>query len=182
MPTLFPEDDKSVIEALLFVSGEPLTAKTIAGILEREEQDVLLLLREIKADCEKEGRGFCLMEVAGGFAFATRAEHSAFIEKLVKPRLIALSQAALETLAIIAYQQPITRIEIEEIRGVKCDSVIHTIQERGLIEEAGRKEAPGRPIFYRTTPEFLKYMGLKSVDDLPKMDPPEVAHPEGINI
>ena len=108
MPTLFSEEDRSIIEALLFVSGEPLTAKTIAAILEREEQDVLAHLREIKADCEKEGRGFCLVEVAGGFAFATRAEHSAFIEKLVKPRLTTLSQASLETLAIIAYQQPIT--------------------------------------------------------------------------
>jgi len=174
VPTLFPDDARSIIEALLFVSNEPLTVKTIAEILERQEQDVTTLLREIKADCERERRGFCLVEVAGGYSFATRAEHSKFIEKLVKPRLSTLSQAALETLAIIAYQQPITRIEIEEIRGVKCDSALHTILERGLIEEAGRKEAPGRPILYRTTPEFLIYMGLKSLDDLPQFKQQEI--------
>ena len=170
MPTLFPEDAKGIMEALLFVSGQPLTAETIAEILELEEQDVVALLREIKADCERERRGFCLVEVAGGYSFATRPEYAAYVEKVVKPRLTSLSQAALETLAIIAYRQPITRSEIEEIRGVKCESALHTILERGLIEEAGRKDAPGKPILYRTTPEFLKYMGLKSLEDLPRLE------------
>ncbi len=174
MPTLFPKDFKSVIEALLFVSGEPLSAQQIAGILEADEQDVVVLLKEIKADCERENRGFFLLEIAGGFIFSTRAEHAGYIEKLIKPRLNTLSQAALETLAIISYHQPVTRSEIEEIRGVKCDSSLNTIMERGLIDEAGRKEAPGRPILYKTTPEFLKYMGLKSLDDLPKIKKDEL--------
>lgn len=169
MPTLFPKEAKSIIEALLFVSGEPLSAKEIAGVLDLDEQDVVVLLKEIKADCERERMGFCLQEIAEGYLFVTRIEHAEYIEKLVKPRLNTLSQAALETLAIISYQQPVTRSEIEEIRGVKCDSSINTILDRGLIEEAGRKEAPGRPILYKTTPEFLKYMGLKSLDDLPKL-------------
>jgi len=167
MNTLFPDEAKSIIEALLFVSSEPLTVKTIAEILERSEKDVTALLREIKADCERDSRGFCLMELAGGYTFATRTEHAPYIEKLVKPRLNTLSQAALETLAIIAYRQPITRSEIDEIRGVKSDSSTATLLERGLIQEVGRKDSPGRPILYGTTKEFLKYFGLRSLQDLP---------------
>lgn len=169
MPTLFPEEVKSIVEALLFVSSEPLSAKEMAEVLDLEEQDVIIFLKEIKAECEREHRGFCLQEIAEGYLFVTRLEHAEYIEKLVRPRLNTLSQAALETLAIISYQQPVTRSEIEEIRGVSCESSINTILERGLIEEAGRKEAPGRPILYRTTPEFLKYMGLKSLEDLPEL-------------
>lgn len=174
MPTLFPKDFKSITEALLFVSGEPLSAKEIAGILDVDEPDIVALLKEIKADCERENRGFVLLEIAGGYIFSTRAEHAEYIEKLIKPRLNTLSQAALETLAIIAYHQPITRSEIEEIRGVKCDSSINTIMDRGLIDEAGRKDSPGRPILYKTTPDFLKYMGLKSLDDLPRIHKEEL--------
>lgn len=169
MPTLFPEEVKSIIEALLFVSSEPLTIKEIADVVNLEDADVLALLKEIKADCERDKRGFCLTEIAGGFVFSTRTEHAEYIEKIVKPRLNTLSQAALETLAIIAYQQPITRSEIEEIRGVKAESSLNTLLERGLIEEAGRKDSPGRPIIYRTTTGFLKYMGLKSLQDLPEI-------------
>ncbi len=167
MPTLFPDDTKGIIEALLFVSSEPLTPKTISEILERDMGDIIIALKEIKADCERENRGFCLMEVAGGFSFATRSDFAGYIEKLVKPRLNTLSQAALETLAIIAYKQPITRSEIDEIRGVKSDSSVNTLVERDLIQELGRKEGPGRPILYGTTPAFLKYLGLKSLEDLP---------------
>ncbi|MCR4442902.1 MAG: SMC-Scp complex subunit ScpB [Peptococcaceae bacterium] len=181
MPTLFPDEAKSVIEALLFVSGDPLTAKDIAEILCLEEKEVLNFLKEIKADCEKERRGFCLVEVAGGFAFSTRPEHAAHIEKLVRPRLSSLSQAALETLAIIAYQQPVARSEIEEIRGVKCESAINTLLERGLIEEGGRRETPGRPILYRTTPDFLKYLGIRSLEDLPALKRIEAEEPDREN-
>lgn len=168
MSTLFPDEAKSIIEALLFVSNEPLTKKTIAEIIERKEDDVLSLLKEIKADCEREGRGFVLMEIAGGFSYATRPKHAEYIEKLVKPRINHLSQAALETLAIIAYNQPITRSEIEEIRGVQSDSSVHTLVERGLVEELGRKEGPGRPILYGTTATFLKTFGLRSLEELPE--------------
>lgn len=170
MPTLFPDDGKSVIEALLFVANEPLTIKTLAEVLERSPYDVDVLLKEIKADCERELRGFCLMEVAGGYSFVTRPEYSPYIEKLVKPRLNSLTQAATETLAIIAYKQPITRSEIDEIRGVKSDSAINTLLERNLIEETGRREGPGRPILFGTTRDFLKYFGLKDLRELP---PPE---------
>lgn len=167
MPTLFPDDAKSVIEALLFVANEPLTIKTIASILERSPYDVDVLLKEIKADCERELRGFCLIEVAGGYSFVTRPEYAHYIEKLVKPRLNSLTQAATETLAIIAYKQPITRSEVDEIRGVKSESAISTLLERNLIEEVGRKEGPGRPILFGTTRDFLKYFGLKNLEELP---------------
>lgn len=170
MSTLFPDEAKGIIEGLLFVTNEPLTVKGIAEIIGREEETVQHLLREIKAECERERRGFCLLEIAGGYSFATRTEHAAYIEKLVQPRLNALSQASLETLAIIAYRQPITRSEIDEIRGVKSDSAVSTILERGLIQEVGRREGPGRPILYGTTPAFLKYFGLKTLDDLPELD------------
>lgn len=167
MSTLFPDDTKSIIEALLFVSSEPLSVKTLGEILERSEEDVSSLLREIKADCEREGRGFSLLEIAGGYSFATRTEHASYVEKLVKPRLNTLSQAALETLAIISYKQPITRSEIDDIRGVKSDSSVATLIERGLIQDIGRKDAPGRPVLFGTTSDFLKYFGLRSVADLP---------------
>lgn len=169
MPTLFPDDTKSIIEALLFVSNEPLSPKNIADIIERDQQDIAVHLKEIKADCEKENRGFILVEVAGGFLYATRPEYASYIEKLVRPRLSTLSQAAMETLVIIAYKQPVTRSEIDEIRGVKSDSSLNTLLERGLIEEVGRKEAPGRPVLFGTNSAFLKYFGLKTLEDLPSL-------------
>lgn len=172
MTTLFPDEAKSIVEGLLFVSNEPLTPKTIAEILDRNIEEISAVLKEIKADCERDLRGFCLSEVAGGYLFTTRSEHAPYIEKLVKPRLNTLSQAALETLAIIAYQQPITRSEIDEIRGVNSDSCLNTILERGLIEDVGRKEAPGRPVLFATTPDFLKYFGLKALADLPELKSP----------
>jgi len=166
MPTLFPDEIKSIIEALLFVANEPLSIKTIAEITERSEYEVEVSLMEIKADCEREGKGFCLLEVAEGYSFVTRPEFASYIEKLVKPRLNNLTQAALETLAIIAYKQPVTKSEIDEIRGVNSDSAINTLLARSLIEDAGRKESPGRPIIYETTRDFLKYFGLKDLKEL----------------
>jgi len=178
MTTLFPDEAKGIVEALLFVTSEPLTVKAIAEIIERSEKDVRAILREIKADCERDNRGFCLMEVAGGFLFTTRTEHSAYIEKLVRPRLNTLSQAALETLAIIAYRQPITRSEIDEIRGVKSDSAIATLLERGLIMETGRKDSPGKPMLFGTTADFLRHFGLRSLEELPELTMEEAAATE----
>ncbi len=173
MPTLFPDDTKSIIEALLFVSGEPLSLKVIAETLGRDERDVLYYLKEIKADCEKTGKGFILTEVAEGYSFVTRPEFAPYVEKIAKPRLMALSQAALETLAIIAYRQPVTKSEIDEIRGVKSESSLNTLQERGLIKEAGRRDTAGRPILYVTSKSFLKYLGLRSLEELPKLQETE---------
>ena len=170
MPSLFPDDTKSIIEALLFVANEPLSIKIIAEIIERPEYDAEVILMEIKAECEREMKGYCLIEVADGYSFVTRPEYAPYIEKLVKPRLNNLTQAALETLAIIAFKQPVTKSEIDEIRGVNSDSAISTLLARALIEDAGRKEGPGRPIIYRTTKDFLKHFGLKNITDLTELE------------
>ncbi|NLY90438.1 MAG: SMC-Scp complex subunit ScpB [Firmicutes bacterium] len=162
---------KAVLEALIFASSEPVTVKEMSIITELNEETVRILLFELAQEYNDQQRGIQLMEVAGGYQLVTKPEMAVYLEKLKKvPRQVPLSQAALETLAIIAYKQPITRAEIETIRGVRVDSSLTTLLEKGLIEETGRKEGPGRPILYGTTKEFLKYFGLNSLDELPIVD------------
>jgi segregation and condensation protein B len=172
---------KAVIEGLLFVSGsEGIEAKQLASILELDEAEVLDLCYDLQADFEREGRGIQIVEVAGAFQLTTRPEHAVYFEKLAyQPQHATLSQAALETLAIIAYKQPITRLEIEEIRGVKCEKALNTLLAKRLIKESGRAEGPGRPILYATTKEFLEYFGLRDLSQLP--DPPERFPPEDVD-
>lgn len=161
---------KSVLEGLLLVSGdEGLPLKTAADILETDPGVVRDVLDDLAQDYIREGRGFRVAEVAGGFRLTTVPEHAPYFEKLaVSPNRSALSQAALETLAIIAYKQPITRSEIEEIRGVKCEKALNTLLSKQLIREAGRAEGIGRPILYATTREFLEHFGLRELSDLPE--------------
>lgn len=161
----------AVIEALIFASSEPVKVKEVATILELTEETVKELISSLRQEYQDRRRGIQIIEVAEGYQFVTCPECAAYIEKLKKvPRQSSLSQAALETLAIIAYKQPITRAEIETLRGVRVDSSLSTLLERGLIQEAGRKDGPGRPILYITTIAFLKYFGLKNLDDLPLVD------------
>lgn len=164
---MFYDHVKRIIEGLLFVAGEPLTVKKMAEMLELDEENLFLLLEQLRDEYDKAERGIMVIEVAGGYQFATRPEIAPYIEKLYKPQPSALSQAALETLAIIAFKQPITRLEIEVIRGVKVDSALHTLLERKLVKEMGRKEGLGRPILYGTTVDFLRQFGLKDIGDLP---------------
>ncbi len=161
---------KSVLEGILFVSGEEgISAKTIAEVVEVDADVVLNVLRDLQKDYTKKGRGLRVAEVAGGFRLTTVPEHAIYFEKLAfSPARSALSNAALETLSIIAYRQPITRIEIEEIRGVKADRAIHTLVAKDLIEEKGRADAIGRPILYGTTKAFLDYFGLPGIKALPE--------------
>lgn len=162
---------KAVLEAVIFASSEPVTVKEMSTILELNYETVEQLLAELMAEYDDQQRGIQIKEVAEGFQFVTKPEYADYLEKLKKvPRNAPLSQAALETLAIIAYKQPITRAEIETIRGVRVDSSLATLLERGLIEETGRKDGPGRPILYGTTKAFLKYFGLKNLDELPIVD------------
>lgn len=162
---------KAVLEALIFASSEPVTVKEMSIITELNEETVRTLLAELTQEYIDQPRGIQITEVAGGYQLVTKPELAAYLEKLKKvPRQVPLSQAALETLAIIAYKQPITRAEIETIRGVRVDSSLSTLLEKGLIEETGRKEGPGRPILYGTTKEFLKYFGLNNLDELPIVD------------
>ncbi|GIO30821.1 MULTISPECIES: SMC-Scp complex subunit ScpB [Paenibacillus] len=161
---------KSIIEGLLFLAGdEGLSVKQIAEVVDHRPELVEDALRELKEDLMRQQRGIQVMQIAGSFQLTTLAEHASFYEKLAySPSRSSLSQAALETLAIVAYRQPITRVEIEEIRGVKSERAIQTLVNKDLIEETGRAEAIGRPILYGTTKSFLDYFGLPSLQDLPE--------------
>ncbi len=178
MGLMFPQETKSVIECLLFVSKEPLTLKQMAQILELPEGDIRVLVEELVAEYNGLYRGVHIQLVANGYQMYTRPEFAPYIEKLYKPQnTYGLSRAALETLAIVAYKQPITRAEIEAIRGVKVDSSIGTLVEKNLVKEVGRKEGPGRPILFGTTTAFLRYFGLSDLSELP--DPEEFAARHG---
>ncbi|MGG1876892.1 MULTISPECIES: SMC-Scp complex subunit ScpB [Paenibacillus] len=161
---------KSIIEGLLFLSGEEgLSVKQLSEITEQKAELITSALEEMKEDCERQHRGIQIVQIAGNYKLATLPEHAPYFERLAySPSRSALSQAALETLSIVAYRQPITRVEIEEIRGVKSERAIHTLVNKGLIEEVGRAEAIGRPILYGTTKAFLDYFGLASIKDLPE--------------
>ncbi len=161
---------KGVIEGLLFISGdEGIDAKQISEIVEVTEEEVVDLIEDMKADFRRSGRGIQIVEVARAYQLTTLPEHIPYFEKLASsPNQSTLSQAALETLAIVAYKQPITRSEIEEIRGVKCEKALNTLLTKQLIREAGRAEGVGRPILYATTKEFLEHFGLRQLSDLPE--------------
>lgn len=159
----------SHIEAVLFAWGEPIPLEKLAVIVEVPAQQLKLLLGELKEAMASPERGLTIVEVAGGYQLCTKPELAEVIERLNDPHETKLSPAALETLAIIAFKQPITRQEIENIRGVKIDRVLNTLVERRLIKEQGRKEAVGRPILYGTTVEFLQCFGLKCLKDLPSI-------------
>ncbi|MBT2754855.1 SMC-Scp complex subunit ScpB [Mesobacillus foraminis] len=163
---------KGVLESLLFAAGdEGLSLKQIAGVLEMEEMEAQELVAALQKDYEDdENRGLVLLLIAGVYQLATKKAHAEYLKRLVEsPGTSHLSQAALETLAIIAYKQPITRAEIEEIRGVKTERPIQTLSARALIKEVGRAEGTGRAFLYGTTKEFLDYFGLQSIDELPPL-------------
>ncbi|ACX64436.1 SMC-Scp complex subunit ScpB [Paenibacillus sp. FSL H8-0457] len=161
---------KSIIEGLLFLAGEEgLSVKQIAEITEQSDGLVGEALEDMKEEWERYERGIQIVQIAGSYKIATLAEHAPYFERLAySPSRSSLSQAALETLSIVAYRQPITRVEIEDIRGVKSERAIHTLVSKGLIEEVGRAEAIGRPILYGTTKSFLDYFGLANIKDLPE--------------
>src|SRR5579863_338891 len=161
------------IEALLFVASEALSIKKIAQLCEAEEMEVTTALAEIEGEYAE--RGIVVRKIAGGYRFATAPSTREVVETYLLPPKTTLSPAALESLAIVAYNEhlegmPTTKADIESVRGVSADSVVQTLLERGFIEESGRKEVPGRPILYKTTPSFLEAFGLLSLDELPKID------------
>ena len=162
---------KAILEAIVYVTDEPLSAQQMAAALERPIDVVKRLLDELVAEFAGPGHGLSIREIAGGYKMATKAEHHeavrAFVRKLTPP--LKLSLAALETLAVIAYKQPVTTPEIMEIRGVQGASVLQTLLDRKLIAEAGRKNVVGKPILYKTTKEFLVQFGLKDLTELPTL-------------
>ena len=164
-------DIKSAIESMLFVSGEPLALRELSNNLELKEKIVEEILSEMANEYEDKSRGIRLISINGAYQLVTKSENSDFVQKLLKKnKKHSLSQASIESLAIIAYKQPITRIDIDEIRGVKSESAIARLIERGLIKDIGRLEVPGRPILYGTTDEFLRQFGLKTIKELPSLD------------
>jgi len=162
---------EAIIEGVLFAAGDQVPLEKIAEILELDKKTARLILNNMMASVQNSKRGIMLREIDGSYQLCTRPEHYQYISKLAEPRQKqALSQAAFETLAIIAYNQPITKNRIEAIRGVNSDSSIATLLERNLIKPAGRLDAPGKPIIYETTEEFLRSFGFKSVKDLPVIE------------
>ncbi|MFS8651410.1 MAG: SMC-Scp complex subunit ScpB [Caldibacillus sp.] len=161
----------SILESLLFAAGdEGLTLKEIAKIMEIEEFQARDILEDLKKEYARKERGITIVELAGTYQLATKKENSLYLKRLVEvPSHTNLSQAALETLTIIAYKQPITRAEIEDIRGVKSERPLQTLLARGLIREVDRLDGPGRAILYGTTKEFLDYFGLKDLNELPPL-------------
>jgi len=166
---------KNIVESLIFASDEEITLKEIKDLLDGFKISVSLKevedsISELNDDYEKNGNAFEIIKVAGGFQYATRKKFAHFLGKLTaETQKKKLSQSAIETLAIIAYKQPITRTEIEFIRGVNVDYIVNSLLERDLISIKGRADGPGRPILYGTTASFLKVLGMNSVEDLPKL-------------
>lgn len=162
---------EAAIEAILFVSGEAVSAKKLAFALEQDENTIKSIIRNMMFKYDNELRGLKIIEINNSYQLCTRAEYFEYIRKLytTQPKQ-TLSQTLLETLAIIAYKQPITKLQIEEIRGVSAEHAVNKLLERKLIKEAGRLEAPGKPILYATTEEFLRYFGFTSADSLPKIN------------
>ena len=161
---------KAVLESLLFASGEPVSLARLAAVLEPVTKEAIRqAIADLKSDFHRESRGVTLEEVAGGYQLRTPKEHALYVRKLLAARPPRLSRPMMETLAIIAYRQPITRPEIEQLRGVDSGAVLETLTERRFVKIAGRKEAPGRPLMYATTAEFLQTFGLKDLDSLPDL-------------
>lgn len=173
-------DFRASLEAILLVADEPVPDGMLAQVLELPREAVAATLRSLAAEYAEQGRGFDLREVAGGWRYYTRAEHAAVVEKFVRDgQEVRLTQAALETLAVVAYRQPVGRSQVSAVRGVNCDGVMRTLTLRGLIEEAGTDAETGATLF-RTTAYFLERLGLASIGQLPDLAPflPEQADEE----
>lgn len=167
---------EAVIEAVLFTMGESVEISKLALAIEQDVITTGKIVRNMMDKYNNEDRGIKIIELEDSFQMCTKAD---YYEQLIKvatqPKRHVLSEAALETLSIIAYKQPVTRLEIEQIRGVKCDYVVNKLIEYNLIQELGRLDAPGRPILFGTTEDFLRSFGLTSVEDLPAISPDKIA-------
>ena len=162
------EDLKNILESLLFVAQEALSVERLKKLVgEADAAEIRQALEVLQADYDSRKGGFYLAEVAGGFQFRTRPDYTAWIRRLIDPKPVRLSKAALETLAIIAYKQPVIRTDVEHIRGVDCGGVLRQLLERKLVRVLGRREIAGRPLIYATTKKFLETFDLKDLKDLP---------------
>ncbi len=161
---------KSVVESLLFVSESAVTLERMSALLEGvERKEILSVVEELRSEYEAQGRGFCLVEVASGFQMRTPKENADWVKSFLRGTAARMSRATLETMAIIAYKQPVTRVEIEQVRGVGIEGVLSTLMERRLVRIVGRKDVPGRPFLYSTTRDFLELFGLNDLTGLPTL-------------
>lgn len=162
---------KAVLESILFTMGDSVEVSRLAGVIEQEEDVTRELLLELKKDYEKEGRGMTIMQLEDSFQMCSNADLYEYLIKIVKtPRKYVLTDSLLETLSIVAYKQPVTKMEIEKIRGVSCEHAVNRLLDFELIKEVGRKDAPGRPILLGTTEQFLRSFGVNSLTELPEMN------------
>ncbi len=162
---------KSAFESMLFTWGEPLEAKAAADVFNITKQEAIEYFKELQREYEEEGRGIVIRQINQSFQFVTREENADYIRALCTPvKAKKLSQSALEVLAIVAYKQPVTKGEIESIRGIRCDRVMEGLMKKDLVCEKGRSDSVGRPILYGTTDTFLQNFGFSSIKELPPID------------
>ncbi len=163
-----PNEIPQILEAILFVAGEPVAVADLAQALEVSEMEIMHAVEELQRECER--RGVTIHRYGDHLRMETRSEYAPYVERLLQPvQRQTLSQTAMETLAVIAYRQPVTKGEVEQVRGVKCDYSVQSLLHKGLIREAGRKEALGRPILYATTDRFLEHFGISDIRELPPL-------------
>lgn len=164
------EKAKAVLEAILFTMGDSVEIDRLAAVIEEDKDTTRMLLQEMEAEYEKEERGISLTTLDNAVQMCTKSELYEYLIKIAKtPKKFVLTDTLLETLSIIAYKQPITRLEIEKVRGVSCDHAVNRLLEFDLITEVGRMDAPGRPLLFGTTEQFLRSFGVKSIDELPEL-------------
>jgi segregation and condensation protein B len=167
---LIPASLKSIVESLIFVSDVPITLDRLCSVLEEHDRgEIRAALDSLRDDYGREGRGIVLDEVAGGYQFRSRPENADYMRRLTRSKTVKFSQSALETLAIIAYRQPITRAEVEYLRGVDCGGVLKTLLEKKLLKILGKKDIPGKPLIYGTSRDFLELFNLKNLASLPTL-------------
>ncbi len=166
---------KAIIEAVLFTMGESVEISRLAEVTESDVKTTKAVLKELAEDYEKEDRGIALMQFDNAVQLCTKSEMYEYLIRIAKaPRKMTLTDTLLETLSIVAYKQPVTRVEIERVRGVSCDHAINKLLEYDLITELGRLDAPGRPLLFGTTEQFLRCFGVKSLEELPELNPVQV--------
>ena len=166
---------KAIIEAILFTMGESVELEKIADAIELDKKKTKKLINEMMQEWNDEGRGVAIMELDGAYQMCTRTEMYEYLIRIAKqPKRRVLTDVLLETLSIIAYKQPVTRLEIARVRGVSCDHAINKLLEYDLITELGRLDAPGRPLLFGTTEQFLRCFGVKSLEELPELNPVQV--------
>ncbi len=165
------------IEAILFAKGDSVELKKLAQAIEQDEDTTKALIRQMMERYKKEDRGICIMELESSYQMCTKKELYEYLVRIAKqPKKQVLTDVLLETLSIIAYKQPITKLEIEKIRGVKSDHAVSKLVEYDLVEEVGRLDAPGKPLLFGTTEEFLRRFSIHSLEELPSPNPEQVAH------